>query len=186
MAMRHYDIAHPDDCSPEAELRRSETANRQSWAQRIIGAIVLWTAANIALALDRTEYATCDRVEVVEINHFHDENMRLVYDQIIYYDWNPADGRYDVVDWRFIKSPGQIPVRDRRSCGFVSIWHDFKEHDVLRKVLSRSIRETWTNYDPEQRESELRPAANRRGLRGPPGFMPSDDPKTSAPPNVVR
>jgi len=41
-----------------------------------------------------------DRVDKVECNHFYDNNGRHVFDQIIYWDWNEIENRYDVVDWR--------------------------------------------------------------------------------------
>lgn len=104
-------------------------------------------------------------MDVIEINHYYNEEGRLIYDQVIYYDWNPVESRYDIIDWRLLKTEGQIPLRDRRSGGFVSVWHDAKEYDVLRTVRSQTIRETWTNHDPEQRGCELRPAERQRGLR---------------------
>lgn len=167
MAMRRHTIAHPDAHPSEVEPHRCETADRRAWVQRIIGAIVLWTAANIAQALDRTEYAACDRVDVTEINHYYNEHGRLIFDQIIYYDWNPVKGRYDVVDWRHAKTEGQIPIRNYKTGEYEAVWHDCKPWDLLRCVKARSIRETWTNYDPEQLERDLLPAENRRGLREP-------------------
>jgi hypothetical protein len=35
-----------------------------------------------------------DRVDLVEVNHFFDEQGRLVFDQVIFYDWRPSDDTY--------------------------------------------------------------------------------------------
>jgi hypothetical protein len=106
-----------------------------------------------------------DRVDLVEINHFHDDQGRLILDQLIFYDWSPADSRYHVRAWRRISTPAQIPLRNWRNRDFVAIWHDGKDRDVLRKVHARMIRETWTQYDPELVEREFLPQEKRRDLR---------------------
>jgi hypothetical protein len=105
-----------------------------------------------------------DRVDLIEINHFYDEQGRLVLDQLIFYDWSPSDGRYHVRAWRRVSSPAQIPLRDWRSGDYVAIWHDSKERDVLREVRARSVRETWTQYDPELVEREFLAQEKRRDL----------------------
>lgn len=105
-----------------------------------------------------------DEVDLVEINHFHDEKGRLVFDQIIFYDWCPLQHRYNVRDWRLLKSMGQIPVRDWRTGQFVAVWHDFKEKNVLRTVRAASVRESWTQYDPELVEREFLAQEKRREL----------------------
>ncbi len=46
-----------------------------------------------------------DRVDVIEINHFYDEQGRLVFDQTIFYDWSPDHSRYMVRAWRLVKNP---------------------------------------------------------------------------------
>jgi hypothetical protein len=108
------------------------------------------------------EDLACDKVDLMEINHFHDEKGNLVFDQIIFYDWSPYHGRYQVRDWRLLKTAAQLPQRDWRQRGFVAVWHD---GDVLRKVRSDAVRESWTQYDPELTEREFLPKESRRELR---------------------
>jgi hypothetical protein len=103
-------------------------------------------------------------VDLVEVNHFFDERGCLVFDQIIFYDWCPQQCRYQVRDWRLLKRPSQVPLRNWRDGNFVSIWHDFKERDVLRRVNSQMVRETWTQYDPELVEREFLPEDKRKEL----------------------
>jgi hypothetical protein len=62
--------------------------------------------------------------------------------------------------WRLLKSPSQIPRRDGPL--FSTVWHD---GDVLRRVRCRSVRETWTQYDPELLERKFLPKDKRDALR---------------------
>ena len=133
-----------------------------------------------AVCLNPVDHATVDRVDLAEINHFYDEQGRLVFDQIIYYNWSPEDGRYNVCDWRLIKSPSQIPRRDWQDGGYVSEWNDFKQRDGLRRVEVKSIRESWTQYDPELVEREFLPQEKRRELQKIP--LPTKSLKPSPPP----
>jgi len=124
-------------------------------------------AVCVLLGFTPTEHAKLDRVDLVEINHFFDEQGRLVFDQLIFYDWCAVQNRYNVRDWRLLKSPAQIPVRNWKDRDYVAVWHDFKERDVLRKVVAKMIRETWTQYDPELVEREFLPQEKRRELSKP-------------------
>ena len=117
-----------------------------------------------AVCLNPVNEVTVDQVDLAEINHFYDEQGRLVFDQIIYYDWSPEESRYNVCDWRLIKDPAQIPQRDRQTGGYASEWIDFKQRDGLRRVEAKALRETWTQYDPELVEREFLPQEKRRQL----------------------
>lgn len=137
----------------------------------------LWTIAKVAAAAggggmlagenDETEAhnnpedIARNGVDLVEVNHFHDEQGRLVFDQVLFYDWSPSQSRYLVRAWRLLKTPAQIPRQDFQRGGFVAIWHD---GDLLRKVQGRQLRETWTQYDPELVSREFRPKEQRPEL----------------------
>lgn len=108
-----------------------------------------------AFTLSPADEVTVDEVDLVEVNHFYDDQGRLVFDQVIYYDWSPVHSRYQVRDWRLLKSPTQIPLRDWRAGGYVSEWEDFKQRNGLRRVKTKSVRETWTQHDPELVEREF-------------------------------
>jgi hypothetical protein len=137
-------------------------------------------------------YPIVDRVTLVEVNHhYNGEDGKLVFDQVIWYDWNARESRYDVVDWRLLKGvrgeireadrlahwkdPKNVPPPDPVWLGghaapfpdsrlHVSLWHDEKSRGVLRKVIARLYRETWTIYDPELIEREILPQESRRKL----------------------
>jgi hypothetical protein len=102
-----------------------------------------------------------EAVELIELNHFYDEQGRLVFDQVIFYDWSRDDARYMVRAWRLVKQPAQLPRREHASGGYVATWSDGK---LLRVIRAPSFRETWTQYDPELVEREYLPKDRRREL----------------------
>ena len=112
--------------------------------------------------LHPTDHVAVDEVDLIELNHFYDDRGRLVFDQVIFYDWCPGEGRFQVRDWRLLKSPAQIPRRNWGRGDFLTIWHD---GDLLREVRSKGIHETWTQYDPELMERENLPKEKRQRLR---------------------
>lgn len=104
---------------------------------------------------------TIDQVDMIEYNHFFDEQGRHVFDQLIFYDWSPREQRYHVRDWRMIKEPSQFPYRDPRRDLYLVTWQDGQ---VLRQVRARIIRESWTQHDPELSERSYLPKEHRREL----------------------
>jgi hypothetical protein len=114
-----------------------------------------------AVSLDSHAEVTADRVDLVELNHFYDEQGRLVFDQLIFYDWSADDARYQVRAWRLIKNSAQMPQRNINGKGYLCTWQD---GDVLRRVHAVAMRETWTQYDPELTEREFLPKERRRDL----------------------
>ncbi len=118
----------------------------------------------IALAsfcLNPVPDVTEDQVDLVEINHYYDEQGRLVFDQLIYYEWCPVQCRFNVRDWRLLKSPTQKPHRDWQRGGYVATWHDA---GVLRRVHADQLNESWTQYDPELVERAYLPRDKRKEL----------------------
>ena len=116
----------------------------------------------VALGLSPQEDVAREQVDLKEVNHFYDEQGRLVFDQVIFYDWSPEHGRHMVRAWRLVKNPAQLPQRDWKDGGYVAVWQD---GEVLRHVRGHSMRETWTQYDPELIEREYLPKEQRKELR---------------------
>jgi len=112
--------------------------------------------------LSPQEDVSRDRVDLVEVNHFYDDAGRHVFDQVIYYDWSPLDCRHVVRAWRMVKNPAQLPKRNWHDDTYTATWND---GDVLREVRAESIRESWTQYDPELLERDYLPKEKRRELR---------------------
>ena len=102
---------------------------------------------------------SCD---LVEVNHFYDEHGRLVFDQIIWWDWSADDARYNVRAWRLVKCPSQLPQRS--GGGFETTWQD---GELFRRVWAKAYHETWTQYDPEIAEREVLPKERRKELATP-------------------
>jgi hypothetical protein len=119
-----------------------------------------------------------DRCDLIEINHYFSDCGKLVFDQAIFYDWSESDGRYHVRAWRLVKSPAQLPQRDwftppgpldcmRLTGGttgrsYSSLWLD---GEVMRRVETAALRETWTQWDVELAEREILPKENRREFK---------------------
>lgn len=121
-----------------------------------VGALV------VLLGLNPTEDVSREKVDLMEVNHFYDEQGRLVFDQVIFYDWSPEHSRYMVRAWRLVKNPTQLPERDWRDGGYSAVWQD---GEIVRHVHASSMRETWTQYDPELAEREYLPKERRKELR---------------------
>src|SRR5262245_22979763 len=121
-----------------------------------VGALV------VLLGLSPTEDVSREKVDLMEVNHFYDEQGRLVFDQVIFYDWSPEHSRYMVRAWRLVKNPTQLPERDWRDGGYLAVWQD---GEIVRRVQADSMRETWTQYDPELAEREFLPKERRKELR---------------------
>lgn len=124
---------------------------------------MLSLVASLLLAVvplpDGTLAETCD---LIELNWFYDERGKLVFQQTIFYDWSSEYARYNVRDWRLVKTTAQLPQRDWSSGGYVAMWQDGEQ---FRRLQSKHFCETWTQYDVELLEREILPIEHRRGLR---------------------
>ena len=131
--------------------------------------VALWVAVFMAvLLLSAPARATSphsepirERCDVIEVNSFYDGEGRLVFDQLIFWDWYGEESRYHVRAWRLVKMPGQIPERDHARDCWRSVFHDGA---LLRVVEAESVGRSWTQHDPEAMEREVLPANHRRGL----------------------
>lgn len=105
------------------------------------------------------------QADLIEINHYFDQDGKSVFDQLIFLDWDDKANRYNVVAWRLIKSPNQIPLRNPGTGKYSATWFDGK---VLRTVIANKRVETWTQFDPETRERAFRAKSQRPDLVRPP------------------
>lgn len=105
---------------------------------------------------------TCDVVDLIEVSHVYDEQGQHQFNQMIFYDWQPLKGGYQVCAWRLLKTVGQRPRWDWAGGYFVTAWMD---DDLFRVVIAPAVRRTWTLYDPELLERQKLPCDKRRGLR---------------------
>ncbi len=114
-----------------------------------------------AVAPRPSSFVVRDNVDLVEVNHYHDQHGQKVFDQLIFYDWSEQRKRFQVRAWRLIKSERQLPRRDYRADLYRVLWHD---EGVLREVVAKAHRETWTQHDPELVEREYLPQDQRIDL----------------------
>lgn len=102
-----------------------------------------------------------DTADMIEVNHYFDQNGQPVFVQIIFWEWLADESAYRVFAWRMLKSAEQLPVYDWwREC-YVSC---FSDQNVLRRVRAPCVRDTWTQYDPELLDRQFLPQQSRRGL----------------------
>jgi hypothetical protein len=104
-----------------------------------------------------------ERCDLVEWNHFYDEKGRLVFDQLIFYNWDPVTCRHQAAGWR--TTGVTAPFYDW-GCGcWRAVWWEGSPYGVMRDVMAGGFKETWTQYDPELYEREHRPKEMRPDLR---------------------
>lgn len=87
------------------------------------------------------------RVDLIELNHFIDQDGREVFRQVLFYDWSPRHRAYIVRAWRLVKSDSLVPRRRWSPACYECVWHD---DGLLRQVTAPAFRETWTQRDPER------------------------------------
>ena len=121
----------------------------------------LWLVAAVisqAATSADIEPASRKRVDLIEWNHFIDDEGREVFQQLIFYDWSEQHRRFHVRAWRLIKSPSQRPRRRWNPSRIECCWNDGGR---IRQVVAPSLRETWTQYDPERLNRRLLPEDRR-------------------------
>ncbi len=101
------------------------------------------------------------RVDLIELNHFVDDQGREVFQQVVFYDWSSQHRRYHVRAWRIVKQPSQLPQRFWNPRKIQCTWHD---GGLMRQVVAPSMRETWTQQDPERINQKVLPEDQRLPL----------------------
>ena len=112
----------------------------------------------LLLLLISYDPAVVDRVDVIELNHYCDAMGNVVLSQVIFWDWNYRDSRFEVRDWRLYKCHMR-PLSSRDGCKMR--WLD---KDIFRRVHAKQFAETWTGYDPEVVDRRYLPCDQRRLL----------------------
>jgi hypothetical protein len=110
---------------------------------------------------DPVNYLKEDQVDLIEINHYYDTNGKPVLNQLIFHEWNENSRQFEICDYKLLRSDNHLPLRGLPGQVPYCIWHDDQN---LRKVRGRHTIETWTQYDPENRQRKKVPAEIRRGL----------------------
>lgn len=111
------------------------------------------------------------RVDLIELNHFVDEDGREVFRQVVFYDWSKTHRRFHVRAWHLIKRESQLPTRRWKPSHYQCSWHD---EGLLRQVWAKSFRETWTQKDPERVNRGFLPEDQRVPLFPPPSDVAAE------------
>lgn len=122
-------------------------------------ALVLLLASLVAAPSSHEESG--ERVDLIEVNHYYDENGKHILDQVLFYEWDDREARYQVRAWRLLKVPSQFPRPCANGQGYETTWREGKD---ARVVQAPKFRETWTQYDPELLERRVLPREERHEL----------------------
>ena len=120
--------------------------------------------ALILLGLLPRDEIPSERVDLVEVNHYFDENGNPVFDQVIYYEWSGQKSRFHVRTWRPLETIAQLPTYESTTGEHVATWQDRHDGNRLRQVRANAVQETWTQYDPEMQNRRFVPRKARRDL----------------------
>lgn len=76
---------------------------------------------------------SCD---LMELNHFYDDNEKLVFTQLIFRDWHPTLNRYVIRAWRMSKDGGPRRLNEKELKNFLEFSFDkYKlKDDVITKL----------------------------------------------------
>lgn len=107
------------------------------------------------------------RVDLIELNHFLDDNGRHVFDQVVFYEWVASKSKFRVIAWRMVKCPAQLPTRTWDPPGWECVW---KDDQIMRSISAPSFRETWTQDDPERVNRRFFAEADRPDLEVPAAY----------------
>ena len=124
---------------------------------RFVPVLLLWAGSG-GTSGTHDPNITRAQVDLIELNHFLDENGREVFQQVIFYDWCKVKQRFHVRAWRLIKHEHQLPTRRWKPKCFQCTWHD---GPLLRQVHAPKMRETWSREDPERVNRKLLPEDQR-------------------------
>jgi hypothetical protein len=100
-------------------------------------------------------HQSIQRVDLIELNHCHDETGRHCYDQLVFYEWSPDYRRYHVVAWCLVdQGLARMPAFDHSKRLYIVSWYD-RESGRHREIWSPIFRETWSDSDPERANKKL-------------------------------
>jgi len=118
-------------------------------------------------------------VDLIELNHFYDQQGRLVYDQVIFYEHAPETGRFQVRAWCLVEDRETLnrrPIKNYQSQLYQVDWFDTDQR-IFRKITSRLYRESWTQVDPERANKKLHDERLRVSMvQNPKKFLASQTP----------
>jgi hypothetical protein len=113
--------------------------------------------ASLLLAFSPSGEPDAVRVDLVEVNHYYDEDGRKLLDQAIFFDWCEATNRYQVREWRLLRTTEEFPRLAPNGTYATRVGRD-------SIVVAKRYRETWSQYDPELIERKYLAREDRKPL----------------------
>lgn len=120
--------------------------------------LILWPGSGSGEPSGSPKSVTRVKVDLIELNHFLDDEGREVFQQVIFYDWCKPKQQFHVRAWRLIKKDNQLPIRHWNPRYYQCTWHDGL---MLRQVRASKMRETWSQQDPERVNRKFLPEDRR-------------------------
>jgi hypothetical protein len=106
-----------------------------------------------------------EHVDLIELNHKHDERGCHTFSQVIFWERSVANGKYRVRDWVMVDDRESLcSVPSKQGGIYVST---FVRNGIFYSVRSLLFRESWTQTDPEIEDSKKNPKHLRRLLSKP-------------------
>lgn len=121
----------------------------------------MFSATSILPGNPNSANTTTADVDLVELNHFLDDHGREVFRQVVFFDWSRKSRQFEVRAWRLVKHPSQLPRQLDHSSTYLIRWQD---KSITREVRAKSMRETWSQQDPERVNRAILPENQRRPL----------------------
>lgn len=116
----------------------------------------------LLLILFAPHNAAREHTDLVELNHFYDCNARCVYSQVIFWEWEPSQSRYQVRSW-VISEGDKDPQRDYRT-GLWIVRYTDRDSRLERTITATHFRRSWTQKDPERDDKKHLREEDRHGL----------------------
>ena len=104
---------------------------------------------------------TIDSFDLTEHNSYYSPDGRLVFEQMIFYDWDHRNSRFQVAAWRLCGKHKMRIERDEKNRRTII---RFRDTNLSRLIISQIHIRTFTTHDPELRERSFLQKSDRRGL----------------------
>lgn len=109
----------------------------------------------IALLSIPLNLTTHEHVDAIELNHFFDQRGHLVYDQLVFWERNPANGRFQVRAWCLVDDRETLNRRPlKNDNGLYECFAVDSNERLTRRIVSRVFRESWSQTDPEREDKK--------------------------------
>ena len=115
------------------------------------------------LLLGRSPFELTDHVDLIELNHHYDACGNHSFDQLIFWEIDPATERFRVRAWKMQNDVDAHPLAVN---GIYQIRITNNRSTTL--VQSRMFRESWTQIDPERNDKKRHLESERTELANSP------------------